>query len=465
MKITIKKLKRMRQRFEKKTRVLAVRIFKRLKKQNKKFKKALSAGYAKSLAAAVLVFGLIFQMSLGAIIPTNSLFYDLATITDATFQANTLDMSLNPADFGEVALAESFALEVKQDGSLPFQYRLEVITDDNEFCQQLTLTASSSAELYTGQLKDFQGATTTISALSDNWQFKISDPGHTPSGQTCNFNFVFQAWQIGQENYNPLSGFSDTETVSGRVLSGSGQGGAECVQVTYPNGGEVWWVGRTHEMKWTTQAPDGHDSDLKIDLYYSNNSGQSWGLITQNAANINSYFWRVPLFLEGGSYWVPSDKARIKVVARFANGEICGWDMSDEDFCPPIDYGLITPEEAAWLAQAGMLEDLAPNPITAAPNGGSGAFTSVPETSAEIPAEQEEILTPTSTEEFNFTPAETPVQEEPLPEESLPAADQICYEKEAMPAEQKIELILPEALIQEPIVSEPETPAPPAEEN
>jgi hypothetical protein len=110
-------------------------------------------------------------------------------------------------------------------------------------------------------------------------------------------------------------------------------------------------------MTWFTAEPAGADNALLIDLYYSNDSGQSWGLIKKDAPNNDIYIWRVSLLLENNTYWVPSDTARIKAVAHYADGQICGWDMSDEDYCPPIEYDLLTPEELAWLTAHNLLDE------------------------------------------------------------------------------------------------------------
>lgn len=123
---------------------------------------------------------------------------------------------------------------------------------------------------------------------------------------------------------------------------------APIVTVLVPNGGQIWWVGRTYSLEWSAVNPSGDDSDLSIDIYYSNNSGRDWANIVMDTENDGQYDWRVPLFL--GLMYTPSDKARIKVVATNNNNFMASaWDMSDDDFCPPIDYNLLTPEEWAYI--------------------------------------------------------------------------------------------------------------------
>ena len=128
------------------------------------------------------------------------------------------------------------------------------------------------------------------------------------------------------------------------------------VELTYPLGGEIWYVGRTYDITWhASNTNSGLDEDLDIRLYYSRNSGNTWGVIATSTENDGSYIWRVPLFLENGAYYVPSPNARIKVVATGPeNFMVETWDMS-EDFCPPIDFGLITDEERETLRMLGIL--------------------------------------------------------------------------------------------------------------
>ncbi len=85
------------------------------------------------------------------------------------------------------------------------------------------------------------------------------------------------------------------------------------VDLTYPVGGEVWYVGKTYDITWNATNPNGNDADLNISLYYSNDSGATWGLIINSTENDGTYTWKLPLFTNG--YYVPSHVSRIKIVA------------------------------------------------------------------------------------------------------------------------------------------------------
>jgi len=147
----------------------------------------------------------------------------------------------------------------------------------------------------------------------------------------------------------------DTDQASDFVDLGPPQ-----ITVVSPNGGEVWWVGRTSTVEWLATNSNGADSALSIDLWYSSDSGVTWGNIVKGIANTGSYNFRVPLCFDDGHgdcYYAPSETARVKAVAWGPeNFMVQDWDMSDEDFCPPIDYSLLLPEEIEMLKSMGLWE-------------------------------------------------------------------------------------------------------------
>lgn len=127
------------------------------------------------------------------------------------------------------------------------------------------------------------------------------------------------------------------------------------VGVKYPNGGETWIIGKTYTVKWMASNPNGDNADLGIDIYYSTDSGKTWANIVKNTANDGAYEWRLPLFIKdnGAKYFTVSKQSRIKVVATDygRNFMLTGRDVSDRDFCPPIDKSLLTAEELQVLSE------------------------------------------------------------------------------------------------------------------
>jgi hypothetical protein len=72
------------------------------------------------------------------------------------------------------------------------------------------------------------------------------------------------------------------------------------VEVIYPNGGES--VSGTITVTWT--ASDDFDDDLDIDIEYSNNSGQTWKIVSPNEKNDGTYDWDLFGLSEGSEYLV-----------------------------------------------------------------------------------------------------------------------------------------------------------------
>ncbi len=109
--------------------------------------------------------------------------------------------------------------------------------------------------------------------------------------------------------------------VSGLLLPGEA-GAAPTFALTYPNGGEILWMGGTYEIRWT-----GHE-DKAVDIYLSTDSGENYD-ITLGSSSGGSFFWtvqEVPL----------TDLARIKLFAYLYKTHQDAWvievDQSDADF-------------------------------------------------------------------------------------------------------------------------------------
>ncbi len=121
----------------------------------------------------------------------------------------------------------------------------------------------------------------------------------------------------------------------------------------YPVGGEIWYVGHDYDIQWTAINPNGDQDNnkLSIDIYYSKNSGNTWAAIATSTQNDGSYNWHVPLFIEPGHYYVPSPRARIKIVATGPENFMVQVATSSRDFCPPIDYDVLSPEDQQLVDQ------------------------------------------------------------------------------------------------------------------
>ena len=316
---------------------------------------------------------------------TMACFNDKEISENNIYTAGTLDFSLfSPHDnFVPKIKVENMKpgdevsrmIQVLQEGNLPFKYtiRTEKISGDDNFCDALELKVKPEGEI---KYLDVGGNSLMNFYLPememinppgiDTWQFKISlprDASNDLQNKTCEFKFVFEGWQDNVENYEE-NGFDDVEEIENSFSFSGGQN-SSWVRVGYPNGGEFWRIGQARNIQWTTGNFDNCNGELKIDIWYSANSGKvgSWANIVKNIEdNIShSYNWKVSLFLPkegGGNYLTASAKARIKVVATCSNDStITAWDMSDDDFCPPIEYDLLTPEEIEILESMGIFND------------------------------------------------------------------------------------------------------------
>ena len=96
------------------------------------------------------------------------------------------------------------------------------------------------------------------------------------------------------------------------------------VTVTYPNGGEVLTT-NTVTVTWDVQTYGGA-SISSTSLYYSDNGGQAWYLISDTIGSATSYTWDISTLPNGNDYMVKV------VVTDNENPALSGYDLSDSTF-------------------------------------------------------------------------------------------------------------------------------------
>jgi len=82
--------------------------------------------------------------------------------------------------------------------------------------------------------------------------------------------------------------------------------------ITSPDGGEIWYVGASHDIGWTSEGID----NVKIE--YSTNGGSNWIEVTATMPDTGSYAWTVPdtpsdnclVRISDASDGVPSDQSK-----------------------------------------------------------------------------------------------------------------------------------------------------------
>jgi hypothetical protein len=117
--------------------------------------------------------------------------------------------------------------------------------------------------------------------------------------------------------YN-ISGVPIDEDVSDSTFT------IEVVNLTSPNGGESLVSGNVHTITWQTNGTIRPVANTE--LYYTNDSGSTWKLITTLEANPESYTWKIP------SVKWEKTKCKVKLVLKDATGKIIGRDSSNKYF-------------------------------------------------------------------------------------------------------------------------------------
>ncbi|EKD33191.1 MAG: BNR repeat-containing glycosyl hydrolase, partial [uncultured bacterium] len=115
-------------------------------------------------------------------------------------------------------------------------------------------------------------------------------------------------------------------TTAANTGGGGGGGGTtyysapttSCV-LTSPNGNEILTGGQTSQITWTTQG-----TFYDVNLYYSVDGGNAWGLIASGQANDGTYSWTVPN--------TSTSNGKVRVDCRDSGGAELATDRSDSAF-------------------------------------------------------------------------------------------------------------------------------------
>jgi beta-lactamase superfamily II metal-dependent hydrolase len=198
-------------------------------------------------------------------------------------------------------------------------------------------TASALTRLHAANMKTYWTETGAGVAPNAAWD-KVSN------GQVV----ISATWQPGGVDTIRGNGFADTFT-----NSGTGDLTAPVVNLTAPDGGEVWKVGSAHPITWS--ASD-NIAVASVDLAWSPDGGSTWTPIASGIANAGSYAWTVP---------VPgSPTARVRVLARDAAGNLA----ADSSIATAtFDYWTVT-------ASAGTGGTITPAGVVNVSQGGASGY-------------------------------------------------------------------------------------------
>ena len=98
----------------------------------------------------------------------------------------------------------------------------------------------------------------------------------------------------------------------------------EEMKLTSPNGTETLVSGGNYRISWRANKTRNPVSSFK--LFYTEDKGRTWTLITSVAGNPRIYLWAIPTVEK------KKTKCKVKVVLRDANGRTMGSDVSDDYF-------------------------------------------------------------------------------------------------------------------------------------
>ena len=93
------------------------------------------------------------------------------------------------------------------------------------------------------------------------------------------------------------------------------------IDISTPNGGEVWTSGSTKYITWTSTEPENIDA---VNLEYSTDGGSSWLRIAMNEPNDGTAPWQVPT--------IATDTCKVKATILDNTGKVMGDDTSDSFF-------------------------------------------------------------------------------------------------------------------------------------
>ena len=179
----------------------------------------------KRLTQIIVFLSFLLVLNFSAASHAFANFQDEEKTEENLLKAGTLTFSLSANDYFSLPLAPGVSAtrsaSIVSDGTLPFKYDIQTIKTggDDNFCNALNLEAKLNGVVkYTGSLLNFI-LSPAVDFSSDDWEFiiKFDDNNSALQNKTCDFNFIFKAWQTDSDgNW----GFKDEETLQNSVTSG-----------------------------------------------------------------------------------------------------------------------------------------------------------------------------------------------------------------------------------------------------
>jgi protocatechuate 3,4-dioxygenase beta subunit len=186
------------------------------------------------------------------------------------------------------------------------------------------------------RLYDMAGPYSLLAQVSGNssgyFEFKGLLPGMYKLSASCKSIYAAE-WYNEKATHTAANAITVTEGGAAQVEITLGE--TASLQVTSPNGGEVWDTGSLQAITWTNAGPVG---DVKIE--YTIDNGINWIEIVSSMENTGNYNWTVPA--------APSPNCKIRISGP---GGVPS-DISDAVFT-------IFSNPAGWVPVIGMQDNMA----------------------------------------------------------------------------------------------------------
>ncbi|MDQ1355380.1 MAG: hypothetical protein QG657_5690, partial [Acidobacteriota bacterium] len=185
------------------------------------------------------------------------------------------------------------------------------------------------------RLYDMAGPYSLLAQVSGNssgyFEFKGLLPGMYKLSASCKSIYAAE-WYNEKATHTAANAITVSEGGAAQVEITLGE--TASLQVTSPNGGEVWDTGSLHAITWTNAGPVGN-----VKIEYSIDNGLNWIEIVSSMENTGNYNWTVPA--------APSPNCKIRISGP---GGVPS-DISDAVFT-------IFSNPAGWVPVIGMQNNM-----------------------------------------------------------------------------------------------------------
>jgi hypothetical protein len=244
----------------------------------------------KIFANKFLVVCLVISGLFGVSLSVDAYFSDEEKSENYGFSLGTLDAgasfsegggfsSIDPSEENEL----SRKIEIKNQGSLDFQYRIEVRNESGEYCSELELEAdnlsNSGVECESSGLEGFECEAQNVLAAekSETWELRLAKSGKDLNeAQECQFDLAVVAWQENMPNEE--KGFWDEEILSEEVTFAETESSTGNGDVVI---NEVMWMGSSESTsdEWI-ELKNMTDETIDLSGFVVENLAESNGDIT-----------------------------------------------------------------------------------------------------------------------------------------------------------------------------------------